>query len=130
MTKKLLPAALVALVVGCETDRPAEWSYIHAAIVAPSCATASCHSKIASIAGIDLSTRESAYAFLTGRVCGAPPHPQDAPGNYVFPYAPERSRLLYLLRGAEIRIMPPDIPLPGVEISLIERWIVEGAPCD
>ena len=130
MTAIRLPVLLLALVVACETDRPAEWSYIHAAIIAPSCATASCHSKNASLAGIDLSTRESAYAFMTGRVCGAPPHLQDAPGNYVFPYAPERSRLLYLLRGNETRIMPPDIPLPAVEISLIERWIAEGAACD
>jgi hypothetical protein len=120
------------LLAACQTaeDRPATWSYLHSAIIAPSCATASCHSKVASLAGLDLSTRESAYALLTGHVCGAPVHTEDAPGNYVFPYAPERSRLLYLLRGGEAPIMPPDIPLPEVEVSLIERWIVEGAPCD
>ena len=130
MTRNPLLISLLALAAGCETDRPAEWSYLHAAIVGPSCATASCHSNAASLAGIDLSTRESAYTFLTGRVCGAPPRPEDAPGNYVFPYAPERSRLLYLLRGDQGRIMPPDLPLPDVEIGLIETWITEGAPCD
>jgi hypothetical protein len=124
----LLPLALVA----CDgVDQPlASWSYIHPAIIAPSCATASCHSNPSSLAGLDLSTREGAYAFLVGRTCEAPPHAGDAPGNFVFPYEPERSRLLYLLRGDQSRVMPPDVPLPEVEVSLIERWILEGARCD
>jgi hypothetical protein len=117
---------------GCAStdDRPAAWSYLHAAIVIPSCATASCHSSPGSQAGLDLSSRDGAYAFLTGRVCGAPPHPGDAPGNFVFPYAPERSRLMYLLRGAQTRVMPPDLPLPSVDVELFERWILDGAGCD
>lgn len=121
---------LLGLVAGCLESRATEWSYLHAAIVAPSCATAGCHSRAASVAGIDLSTNEAAYAVLTGRVCGAPVHAEDAPGNYVFPFAPERSRLLYLLRGDETQIMPPDLPLPNVEIDMIEGWIAAGAPCD
>lgn len=111
-------------------ERPAAWSYIHAAIISPTCATASCHSNAGSLAGLDLSTRESAYVFLVGRTCDAPPHPGDAPGNFVFPYDPERSRLTYLLRGDETTVMPPDVPLPEVEIALIERWILDGAPCN
>jgi len=81
-------------------------------------------------AGVDLSTSPNAYSILTGRICGAPPRPSDPPGNYVFPYAPERSPLLYLLRGDDIDVMPPDSPLPDVEVELVARWILGGATCD
>ena len=111
-------------------DRPAAWPYLHAAVIAPSCATAGCHSQHAALAGIDLSTRTGAYTFLTGRICGEPARPQDPPGNFVFAGSPERSKLMYLLRGEDVRVMPPDQPLPGVEVELIERWILEGASCE
>lgn len=124
---------LAWLVVGCEQvdDRPATWSYIHTAIIAPSCATASCHSEISSIAGRDLSTRESAYTALTGRVCGAPSHPGD-PGTDVAEFV-----FLATLRGQGPGangegnvLMPPEQQLPEVEIEIIERWFANGAQCD
>ena len=123
---------LVALAASCDgaDDRPPSWSYLHTAVIAPSCATAGCHSKHAALAGLDLSSRTGAYTFLTGRICDEPPRPHDPPGNYVFPGSPERSQLLYLLRGDQVDRMPPDQPLPDVEIELVERWILEGAPCD
>ena len=80
--------------------------------------------------GLDLSTRTSAYAFLVGRTCDAPSLPGEPERNYVRPYDPDGSQLVHMLRGDEIRLMPPDQPLPEVEISLVERWILEGAPCD
>ena len=133
MRKALLIAAIGAVFVpGCDTvqDRPPSWSYIHAAIIAPSCATASCHSRISSVAGRDLSTPESAYAVLTGRTCNAPPHAGDPPADTA-------SYLLAVLRGEGIRsngdvdlLMPPDQPLPEVEIELVQRWYDAGAKCD
>jgi hypothetical protein len=127
-------ALLVAFLSGsaCDTadDRPAEWSYVHTAILRPSCATAACHSELGSQAGIDLSTPASAYVFLTGRVCGAPELPGEPEGNFVRPGHPESSELMYLLRGDSITTMPPDVPLPDVEIEIIERWILDGATCD
>ena len=44
--------------------------------------------------------------------------------------SPGRSKLMYMLRGEETLQMPPDVPLPEVEISFVERWIAEGAQCD
>jgi hypothetical protein len=122
---------LLAL-TGCDTveDRPARWSYVHAGILAPSCATASCHSTSSSTGGIDLSSRENAYAFMLGRTCRAPDPPGEPAGNFVFPFQPERSRLMYLLRGEETFLMPPDAPLVSVEIEIIEDWILAGAECD
>lgn len=126
------PLLLLAALGACDAaeDRPATWSYLHPAVIAPSCATAGCHSKHAALAGLDLSNAEGSYVLLTGRICGEPPRSIDPPGNFVFPGSPERSKLMYQLRGAEVRVMPPDQPLPEVEIALVERWILEGAPCE
>jgi hypothetical protein len=129
----LVPAAAAATALGaCDSgaDRPTRWSYLHAAIIRPSCATASCHSYQGFAGGLDLSTPGGAYSILTGRVCGAPDNPGEPPGSFVIPGQPERSRLLYLLRGQDTYVMPPDVPLPPVEVNLIESWILEGAPCD
>jgi hypothetical protein len=123
---------------GCDvaTDRPATWSYVHAAIIQPSCTTAACHSKLTAIAGLALADREGAYNVLVGRVCGEPERPQDPGRNYVTPGSAAYSQLVYQLRGADSEgrayraAMPPDAPLPAVEIELVERWIDDGAACD
>jgi len=123
---------LLAVTIGCATpdDRSASWSYLHPALIVPSCATAGCHSKISSAGGNDLSTPTSAYTMLVGTTCDAPPLPGEPDHNFVRPYDPDGSQLVHMLRGPDISRMPPDQPLPDVEIELIERWILEGATCD
>lgn len=124
---------LVALVVaGCaeSAERPARWSYIHAAIIQPACTTAGCHSSLAAIAGVNLSDRQGAYTILTGRICGEPPGPLDPPRNYVAPFSAESSKLYHQLIGENTDQMPPDTALPAAEIELVARWIDEGAKCD
>ena len=122
---------VVGLLAGCgEDDRPATWTYVHAAIVRPNCTTSACHSNISAAAGLRFEDRETAYLSLTGQVCNGPEVPGEPPRNLVFPGDPERSKLMYLLRGEEVRNMPPDTPLPDVDIELIERWILQGAQCD
>ena len=120
------------VLAGClpSEERPAAWSYVHAAIIEPNCATAGCHSQLTAIAGLSLASREGAYTMLTGRVCGEPIGPETAPRNYVTPFAPEYSQLVYQLRGDSIDVMPPDVPLPASEIALVVRWIDEGAVCE
>lgn len=140
-SQRTLIACQLALgcgIASCQAanDRPAAWSYLHASIIAPSCTTAGCHSALTAIAGVNLSDKAGAYTILTGRICGAPARPQDPPRNYVTPYSSEYSQLIYQLRGANDagrpyrNVMPPDAPLPEVEIDLIARWIDEGALCD
>lgn len=128
----VLALALLGSAAACDTpdERPAAWSYVYPALLLPACTTSSCHSNASAAAGLDLSTAAAAYSYLLGRACDAPPNPEDAYGNYVIPFQPERSRLLYLLRGDRTTIMPPDAPLPESEIAIVERWILEGAPCD
>jgi hypothetical protein len=114
---------------GGEDTRPATFSYIHAAILVPSCATASCHSDIAATVGVQLETKEGAYQTLVGHPCnGSGGDP--APRNFVDPGSPETSRLMYQLMGSETRQMPPDVALPEADIALVERWIQEGAQCN
>ena len=127
----LLGAALGAA-SGCgEDDRPASFQYIHTAIIAPNCLTSSCHTSEVAQAGVRLHTVDAAYAILTGRPCDGNNPPGEAPRNYVDPGHPDRSRLMYLLIGDEVRVpMPPDRPLPERDIALVERWILEGARCN
>jgi hypothetical protein len=115
----------VALLAGCGNgidDRPAKWSFISAAIIEPSCATESCHSAATDRAGVDLSNRNTGYNSLVSRhfvvQCGTPP------------CDPKQSELVYLLRAQGAARMPPDFPLPEVDVQLIEAWIAAGAPND
>lgn len=125
-------AVAAALGAGCaeSADRPARWSYIHAAIIQPACTTAGCHSGLTALAGVNLSGREGAYTILTGRICGAPDQGIEPPGNFVRPFSAASSRLYHMLVGDNTDRMPPDTPLPDAEVELVARWIDEGAACD
>ena len=134
-----LSSVVCALITGClpsEDPPPAHWHYLHTAIIEPSCATAGCHSNLAALAGVDLSDPEGGYQILTGRICGAPSTPQDAPRNFVTPGSSAYSELIYQLRGTDAGgrpyrdVMPRDTRLPDVEIDLIASWIDAGAACD
>ncbi len=121
------------LAAGCadSVERPARWGYIHAAIIQPSCTTASCHSALNAIAGVNLSEREGAYTILTGHICGEPPGPIDPPrSRFVTPFSAETSKLYHQLVGENTDQMPPDTALPAAEVELVARWIDQGAQCD
>jgi hypothetical protein len=107
--------ALLLAATGCggEDHRPATWAYVHAAIVAPSCATVACHSRATGAGALELEDQGPAHAHLLER-------------RYIRPGDPA-SPLMYLLQGTERDVMPPDGPLPPADIELIRRWISEGA---
>jgi hypothetical protein len=114
----VLVITLVAAGCGSEKDeRPAKWGYIYPAIIEPSCATASCHSRFAERSGVDLSDIvEARYQFVNR--------------HFVTPFDPTTSQVMYLLRAQGSRRMPPDFPLPEVDIELIAKWITLGAKDD
>ena len=123
----------LALLAGCvdPAEREVPWPYVHAAVIEPSCAGAACHDRARPQAELDLATPDDAHLTLTGIACGEVPTPGQPPGDFVVPFEPERSRLMYLLRGDDSNLrMPPDAALPDGEIALIEQWILEGARCD
>lgn len=111
---------LVLLACSCTDDRPATWSFISTAIVEPACGTSGCHSQWSQVAGVILDTRDVAYKTLVT-------NPPDGYAPFVVPGQPDQSQLMFLLRGDEIRIMPPDAPLPQADLDLIGQWILEGA---
>jgi len=125
-----MPLAMSLLLAGCaeEDDRPATFAYIHQAIIKPNCTTSACHSTLSATAGLNLEKMEGAYHVLVGRACGQN-IPGQAPRNFVTPGFPETSKLMFQLRGDQTRRMPPDVALPPVDIELIERWVLDGAPC-
>jgi hypothetical protein len=109
----------LGLVAGCggADNRPPRWSFIAPTIIEPSCATASCHAAVAQRAGVALDPPDTAYQTLVGR-------------SFVIPGHPEESELVALLRAQGSQRMPPDFPLPEVDIELIEQWITMGAGPD
>jgi hypothetical protein len=112
-----LGAAVLALAagIGCGSatdDRPAKWSFISAAIVEPSCATASCHSDTVQKAGVNLFNRDIGYKSLVDR-------------HFVYAGSPDTSELIFLLRAQGAKRMPPDFALPEEDIQLISDWILK-----
>jgi len=113
-----LAALMLLVAIGCATDddpRPATIAYLLPAVLRPSCATGSCHSR-ATRAGDLLLDGEPATvrAHLVAK-------------KLIYPTRPA-SPLLVRLRGTFGDRMPPDAPLPDADIELIERWILDGAP--
>jgi hypothetical protein len=109
-----LAPLVAAACTGDPAERPATWAYLHAAIVAPNCATSSCHTARVETAGVALDEPDEAYDALIER-------------RFVVPGDPA-SALMSLLEGVERRRMPPDAPLPAADIELIRIWIEAGAP--
>lgn len=113
----LLPLIILAVGVltGCDDPslRPASWSYVHAAIIEPSCATSSCHSRPAVTSGLRFDDADLAYDALIE-------------GQFVLPGDPS-SPLMFILAGNERDRMPPDAPLPRADVALIRAWIESGA---
>jgi hypothetical protein len=140
-----LSAVLGLPATGCQEtdDRPAEWSYLSVAVFQPNCATSSCHSPAAAAAGLDFSDPDRGYTSLTGLwVWIVDPAGTEEAGcrkvegqvvcqrNHrplVVAFNPAQSRLVNMLRARGAARMPPDRPLPEVDIELVERWILGGA---
>ena len=133
--RSLLLASVCWVAVGCggEDNRPATWNYVSAAIIQPNCATSSCHSKAAAVAGLDLSTADSGYDDLLKQ--NLPNIPESTMRNaatrsMVLPGNPAQSRVVNMMRAFGAARMPPDRPLAEADIQLVEAWILAGAHND
>lgn len=106
---------LILAVAACnapEVDqRPETAAYISEAILQPYCGRAACHAS---------ATAEAGYVFDTVSSSVDSLHELVTAGHS------ERSQLYAVIIG-EDTVMPPDVPLPDRDISLIERWIDSGA---
>jgi hypothetical protein len=121
--------------VGCggAEDRPSTWSYISPAIVQPNCATSSCHSRGAAVAGLDLSSAEAGYQSLFNQRLapnGVNLMRPNVVRRLITAGSPTESRVVNMLRAYGASRMPPDRPLAEADIGLIEEWILAGAKND
>ncbi len=110
--------------------RAPSWSTIAPLIIQPNCATASCHSQGAAVAGLNLSTNHDGYTSLLALSLPVRGKAKVQPRPMVVPYAPDHSRIMHMLNGDRTERMPPDRPLAVADIRLIEAWILRGAPND
>lgn len=123
-------AVVVGACGGTEDDRDPVWGYISPVIIQPNCATSSCHSALAAVAGLDLSTAEAGWHSLRELKLPRRMMPVEKARPMVTPFNPDQSRLVNMLRATGARRMPPDRPLPEADIALIEHWILNGAVND
>lgn len=129
LTWQRLTALAIGL-VACGTDddqRPRTTEYITAAILAPNCGNAQCHSQFRQAEGYVFDTVENARPHLVDMVGGI------TIGTDGLPEGDVSSSLLYSVLTREVDRMPYDQPLPEQDIELIQRWIQVGAPgsqCD
>jgi hypothetical protein len=131
MLRLFTASALLLAACASEDPRPASFTAVYSTVIRPRCTTVACHNRLSQTYGLRLDTRTGAYVMLTGRACSEPPVPGQPGGNFVIPGQPDRSKLMHLLYGENVpRRMPPDSPLAGPDIELVERWILEGALCD
>src|SRR3954466_16195435 len=109
-----LATSLCAGACGSGYDaRPAQWEYISPVILQPNCATVSCHSRAAAVAGLDFSDPERGYVSLTrlrfeivdhyavGDNCAPQSGTVVCQGGYlplITPFDPAQSRLTHVLR--------------------------------
>jgi hypothetical protein len=116
------PALLLLLAAagcGVETDdRPVSFTYIHEAILVPSCATAACHSSQNQRENLDLGDRDSAYRLFNEGV-------GDHTASAIFQTIGGDSQPV-VQPYAEAGRMPLDSPLPDADIQLIGTWIDQG----
>ena len=112
---------------GCADPAPAEWSYVYASVLQPSCTTSACHSSLSTAGGVDLHDASAAYRALAGRDCDDTAAPIT---GYVDTNDPSASFLSVLLRREGPTGMPPNGRLSESEIDRIEAWMQAGALCE
>jgi hypothetical protein len=121
--------ALLASACGSVTDdRPPTLEYITEAILAPSCATAECHSAFKAQVGDVFDTPAATRRTIVGNELMVFPDDMLDPHNS------------FLIRSLTVGVpslldpavsnvrMPYDAPMPDADIQLIERWIALGVP--
>lgn len=108
MRYAFLAAALAAC--GIEDDRPPTTEYVTAAILAPSCGNAQCHSAFVNAEGYTLDSVEAVEADLEDLTS------LRADGVV-------QSALIYNVLVRNVERMPYDRPLADVDKALVLEWV-------
>jgi hypothetical protein len=125
--KRLVLIALWSGACGSATDdRPATLDYITETILAPSCATAECHSAFKQEVGDEFDTPAAARRSIVANTLVAYPDDMTAPSGSYLIQALRVGEPSILDPGSGLVRMPYDAAMPEADIRLIESWIADG----
>jgi hypothetical protein len=129
MKRFVLAGALVAAACGTATDdRPRTLEYITRAILAPSCATAECHSAFRAQVGDVFDTPEATRrTIVANHLVRYPDEIADPSSTLLVRVLTVGATSLLDPASGNVR-MPYDAPLPDLDIELIAAWIADGIP--
>jgi hypothetical protein len=129
MTRPGLIGALLASACGSATDdRPATLDYITETILAPTCATAECHSAFRRQVGDVFDTPASTRRTIVGNgLIVYPDDMVDPAHSFLITTLTVGSPSILNPGSGNVR-MPYDAPMPDADIRLIEAWIASGVP--
>ena len=129
MNRFVLTGAMLAGACGHVTDdRPATLEYISDTILAPSCATAECHSafkrEVGDVFDTPASTRRT---IVSNQLVAYPDDVADPAHAFLITTLTVGSPSILRPGSGNVR-MPYDAPMPDADIQLIEDWIALGVP--
>lgn len=129
MKRLVMIGALFAGACGSTTDdRPRTLAYITDTILAPTCASAECHSAFKRQVGDQFDTVEATRRSIVGNGLVLPDDVADPAGSFLIQSLTVGTlSILDPQSGTKVR-MPYDAPMPDGDIALIEAWIADGAP--
>jgi hypothetical protein len=127
LTLGVVVVACGAACGGLEDTRPATWSFIAPMIIQPNCATSTCHSRAAAVAGLDLSTAKSAqrsldelHVILTKKKKIVMPSPDESPSADAGASADAEASTM--MAGNELGCDMP-LPFPEDDMRLCYRKV-------
>jgi len=128
MTRLVLAGALLAGACGTATDdRPATLDYLTETILAPTCATAECHSAFKQQVGDVFDTPASARrTIVANQLVAYPDDVTDPARSFLVTTLTVGSPSILRPGSGNVR-MPYDAPMPDADVALIEAWITAGA---
>lgn len=128
MKRLVLFGALLAGACGTTTDdRPRTLAYITDTILAPTCASAECHSAFKRQVGDEFDTVDAARRSIVGNGLVLPDDAADPAGSLLIQSLTVGAPSILSPGSGNVR-MPYDAPMPDADIALIEAWIADHAP--
>jgi len=123
-----LGAVLASACGNATDDRPATLEYITQTILAPSCASAECHSAFKRQVGDQFDTVDATRRTIVGNQLVAFPDDVSDPAHSFLIQTLTVGTPSILYPGEGNVRMPFDSPIPDADVQLIEAWIADGAP--
>src|SRR3954463_9414818 len=125
---RLALIALAASACGSATDdRPPTLDFITETILAPSCASAECHSAFKREVGDQFDTPAAARLSIVANGLALVSDQEDPASSFLVRSLTVGNPSILDPGSGNVR-MPYDEPMPDADIELIKRWIADGVP--